>query len=436
VLALLPGAIAQADPDLSDDDVRAAQEAVRTGAGAVAAVELELAQQSAALDAAWVAVATAAEDYTGAVVAQDAAQAAAADAAERSAQADEQVEEARAELGRIALEANRSGGSLDSVAVLLSADGYEDFVARSTAIDQIGQRTEQAVQRYQAAELVGRTLAELAQDAADQARQAASSAEQALRQAEQLQAAAEAEVARVAAEREVLLAQLAELRQTSLEVERARQAVLDAERAARDDAAARAGHSSQPPTGGGPVTPADPPPADPPPTTPPAVDPPPTTPPAVDPPPTTPPAVDPPPSSPPSSDPYGLGTGSQRGSADQGLAAVAWAQQQVGKPYVYGASGPDSFDCSGLAMRAWAAAGVAINRSSRDQYRQVYKITYDSMRPGDLIFYGTVASDPGSVYHVAMYIGNGQVVEASRPGIPVRIAAVRWTSTMPFAGRP
>ena len=249
MLALLPGAIAQADPDLSDDDVRAAQEAVRTGAGAVAAVELELAQQSAALDAAWVAVATAAEDYTGAVVAQDAAQAAAADAAERSAQADEQVEEARAELGRIALEANRSGGSLDSVAVLLSADGYEDFVARSTAIDQIGQRTEQAVQRYQAAELVGRTLAELAQDAADQARQAASSAEQALRQAEQLQAAAEAEVASVAAEREVLLAQLAELRQTSLEVERARQAALDAERAARSDAAARAGHSSQPPTG-------------------------------------------------------------------------------------------------------------------------------------------------------------------------------------------
>ncbi len=421
MLALLPGAIAQADPDVSDDDVRAAQEAVRTGAGAVAAIELELAQQSAALDAAWVAVATAAEDYTGAVVAQDAAKAAAADAAERSAQADDQVEEARAELGQIALEANRSGGSLDSVAVLLSADGYEDFVARSTAIDQIGQRTEQAVQRYQAAELVGRTLAELAQDAADQARQAASSAEQALRQAEQLKAAAEAEVARVAAEREVLLAQLAELRQTSLEVERARQAALDAERAARSDAAAQAGHSSQPPSGGGPVTPAEPPP---------------TTPPVGDPPPTTPPAVDPPPSTPPSSDPYGLGTGSQRGSADQGLAAVAWAQEQVGKPYVYGASGPDSFDCSGLTMRAWAAAGVAINRSSRDQYRQVYKITYDSMRPGDLIFYGTVASDPGSVYHVAMYIGNGQVVEASRPGIPVRIAAVRWTSTMPFAGRP
>ena len=276
---MLPGAIAQADPDVSDDDVRAAQEAVRTGAGVVAAIELELAQQSAALDAAWVAVATAAEDYTGAVVAQDAAQAAAADAAERSARADGQVEEARAALGRIALEANRSGGSLDGVAVLLSADGYEDFVARSTAIDQIGQRTERAVQRYQAAELVGRTLAELAQQAADQARQAATSAEQALRQAEQLQAAAEAEVASVAAEREVLLAQLAGLRQTSLEVERAHQAALDAERAARSDAAARAAHPTQPPPGGGPGTPADPPPTTPPASTPPASTPPASTPP-------------------------------------------------------------------------------------------------------------------------------------------------------------
>ena len=418
---MLPGAIAQADPDASDDDVRAAQEAVRTGAGAVAAIELELAQQSAALDAAWVAVATAAEDYTGAVVAQDAAQAAAADAAERSARADEQVEEARAELGRIALEANRSGGSLDSVAVLLSAEGYEDFVARSTAIDQIGQRTERAVQRYQAAELVGRTLAELAQEAADQARQAASSAEQALRQAEQLQAAAEAEVASVAAEREVLLAQLAELRQTSLEVERARQAVLDAERAARADAAARAGHPSQPPTGGGPATPAGPPPTTPPTSTPPAGDPPTST---------------PPPSTPPSSDPYGLGTGSQRGSAAQGEAAVAWALQQVGKAYLYGGSGPDAFDCSGLTMRAWEAAGLRINRSSRDQYRQVYKITYDSMRPGDLIFWGDVPSDPGSVHHVAMYIGNGQIVEAPRDGVPLRVTAVRWSNTMPFAGRP
>ena len=164
----------------------------------------------------------------------------------------------------------------------------------------------------------------------------------------------------------------------------------------------------------------------------------------TNPPPSAPPTSNPTPSSPPSTPPPtppsgsdpGLGTGSGRGSAAQGEAAVAWALQQVGKPYVYGAAGPDSFDCSGLTMRAWGAAGVTLNRSSRDQYRQVYKVSYDSMRPGDLIFSGTVASDPGSVYHVSMYIGDGQVVEASRPGVPVRVAAVRWANAMPYAGRP
>lgn len=115
---------------------------------------------------------------------------------------------------------------------------------------------------------------------------------------------------------------------------------------------------------------------------------------------------------------------------------MAWALERVGTPYLYGGTGPDGFDCSGLTMRAWSAAGVAINRTSRDQYRQVRKISYDSLRPGDLIFWGSVPSDPGSIHHVAMYVGGGQMVEAPRPGVPVRVTAVRWSGTMPFAGRP
>jgi peptidoglycan DL-endopeptidase CwlO len=103
---------------------------------------------------------------------------------------------------------------------------------------------------------------------------------------------------------------------------------------------------------------------------------------------------------------------------------------------VYGASGPDSYDCSGLTMRAWQAAGVPLYRTSRDQYRQVRKISYDDLRPGDLVFWGTNPSNPGSVYHVAMYIGGGQIVEAPRPGLTVRVTAMRWSSTMPYAGRP
>lgn len=424
----LAGTAAAGDP-VSDDDVDEARAAVAGTAAQVAAIDLQLAEQSAALDQAWVAVAQAAEDYTVAIVARDAADAAADEAQRRAEAAAAAVEEARADLGAIALEAYRSGGALDSLGAMLSSDGYEDYVARSTAIDQMGDRADRAVQRVEAAEVVGATLADIADEALADADDAAEAAEDALQRAQELQAAAEAEVDRIAAEREVLVAQLAELRQTSLEVERARQAQLEAERQARADAAAQNGRPSSGGSGGsggagggGPTTP-------PPsggsgsgsggqPTTPPA-DP-----------------GTPPPSNPTPSDPYGLGTGSQRGSADQGAAAVAWALQQVGKAYVYGASGPDSFDCSGLTMRAWQNAGLSINRTSRDQYRSYYKVAYDQMRPGDLIAWGTNGSDPGSVYHVAMYIGNGQMVEASRPGVPVRVTAIRWQSTMPYAARP
>lgn len=415
-----PSQLASAD-DVTDEDVAAARAAVVAAADSVAQIEVLLAEQSAALDQAWVAVEVAAEDYAGAVVDAEAAEADAEVAADRAARADEEMAEARDELGRIALEANRSGGGLDGLAALLAADGYDEFVARSTAMDQMGTRADRAVQRYEAAELVSRTLAAEAADAAVAAGQAADDAEDALAEAQRLQAAAEQQVAQVAAERDVLLARLADLRETSVEVEQARQAQLDAERRAREDAAARAGHPTSPtppaappssgaPSTGTPGTPTPPPSSDP-----------------------APPSAPPPP---PSGDPYGLGTGSGRGTADQGASAVAWAVAQVGKPYVYGATGPDSFDCSGLTSSAWRAAGVTINRTSRDQYRQVLKVTYDAMRPGDLIFWGDDPADPGSIHHVAMYVGNGQMVEASRPGVPVRVTTIRWAGTMPYAGRP
>jgi len=417
-VCLLTGGTAVAD-DVTDDDVAQAQAAVADAASRVAQIEVRLAEQSAALDAAWVAVEVAAEDYATAMVVSEAADQAAEDAARRATDAENDRVAARDELGRIAMEANRSGGGLDGLVALLASDGYDDFVARSTAIDQVGQRADRVVQEYEAAETVSRTLAAGAEDAAAAAAQAADEAQAALDEAERLQADAEQKVAEVAAEREALIGELAELRATSLEIERERQAQVEAERQARADAAAQAGHPTTPATGGsggsGGSTGGSPP------TTPPAP------PPASDPTPTTPPA---------SGDPNGLGTGSQRGSAEQGQAAVAWAVAQVGKTYVYGATGPDSFDCSGLIMRAWQAAGVNINRTSRDQYRGVLKITYDSMRPGDLIFWGSNPADPGSIHHVAMYIGDGQMVEASRPGVPLRVTAIRWSGTMSYAGRP
>lgn len=381
---LFTATASRADPDVSDEDVQAARSAVTDAAAAVAVVELKLAELSASLDAAWVAVAVAGEEYTRALVEQDAAQTRADEAAERSELAAQEVQAARSELGRIAQEAYRSGGSLDSAVVLLAADGFEDYVARSAALERMGAHAERTVQRFRASDLVARTLSGRADAAAQEAREAASSAEEALAEAHRLQTVAEEQVLAAEVQREALVAELASLRRTSAAVERARQRAIEAERQSRSDAG---GGGSQP--------------------------------------------------NPTSGDPYGLlGTGSQRGSAAQGEAAVAWALQQVGKPYVYGAAGPNAFDCSGLTMRAWGVAGVSLNRSSRDQYRQVYKITYGSLRPGDLIFFGTDPGDPGSVYHVSMYIGGGQIVEASRPGVPLRVASMRWTDTMPYAGRP
>ena len=114
---------------------------------------------------------------------------------------------------------------------------------------------------------------------------------------------------------------------------------------------------------------------------------------------------------------------------------MEWARTQIGKPYQWGATGPDSYDCSGLTLRAWQRGGVSLPRTSRDQYRAVEKIGYSELRPGDLIFYGN-GSDAGSIHHVAMYSGGGRMIEAARAGVPVRETALRMSGTMDFAGRP
>ncbi|MEU6594347.1 NlpC/P60 family protein [Streptomyces sp. NPDC046881] len=95
--------------------------------------------------------------------------------------------------------------------------------------------------------------------------------------------------------------------------------------------------------------------------------------------------------------------------------AVAYAQAQLGKPYVWGATGPHSFDCSGLVMRAWQAAGVTLPRTTWGQIHAGTATTRNRLVPGDLVL-----SHGGG--HVGLYIGNGQVIHAPRPGTVVTIA--------------
>ncbi|MEV6011620.1 NlpC/P60 family protein [Streptomyces sp. NPDC051976] len=94
--------------------------------------------------------------------------------------------------------------------------------------------------------------------------------------------------------------------------------------------------------------------------------------------------------------------------------AVATARQMVGAPYVWGATGPNSFDCSGLMQYSYGRAGVALPRTSQEQMNAGRHVPLDQARPGDLVIYR------GDASHVAMYVGGGQVVHAPYPGARVR----------------
>lgn len=97
--------------------------------------------------------------------------------------------------------------------------------------------------------------------------------------------------------------------------------------------------------------------------------------------------------------------------------AIEFARQQLGKPYRYAASGPDMYDCSGLTMRAYGAAGLRLPHYSGAQYAMFPKVPIDQLQPGDLVFRG-----PGGSAHVAIYIGNGKIITAPQTGDVVKIA--------------
>ncbi|MGW5423171.1 NlpC/P60 family protein [Streptomyces sp. NPDC003943] len=108
-----------------------------------------------------------------------------------------------------------------------------------------------------------------------------------------------------------------------------------------------------------------------------------------------------------------------------GRRAVEFATAQIGKPYVWGAEGPASYDCSGLTQSAWGAAGLSIPRTSQEQWRLLKHVDIKDMRPGDLIVYYKDAS------HIGMYVGNGAIVHAPRPG---RNVTLTGAGTMEILG--
>jgi len=112
-------------------------------------------------------------------------------------------------------------------------------------------------------------------------------------------------------------------------------------------------------------------------------------------------------------------------ASGRAAAAVHYALAQVGKSYVYGAAGPSAFDCSGLTMRAWGAAGVGLPHSSNAQQGYGTRVSESQLQPGDLVFYYSPVS------HVGMYIGNGLIVNAENPSVGVRVTGLH---SLPYAG--
>jgi cell wall-associated NlpC family hydrolase len=94
--------------------------------------------------------------------------------------------------------------------------------------------------------------------------------------------------------------------------------------------------------------------------------------------------------------------------------AVDTARAQLGKPYVYAGSGPDVFDCSGLTMYAWAAAGVSLPHNAEAQYQSLPHVSQSELQPGDLVFFGS------PIHHVGIYVGGGTMIEAPYTGVDVR----------------
>lgn len=146
-------------------------------------------------------------------------------------------------------------------------------------------------------------------------------------------------------------------------------------------------------------------------------------------------ASDPPSAPPPSGPPVGPPSGTKVERA------IAFAKAQLGEPYLLGGMGPSRWDCSGLTKAAYAYAGIYIGtHSATDQYATMRDagrlVPLSRMEAGDLLWYSSGGSTSASKYHVTLYIGGGNMIEAPYPGEVVRIRAVRYGDLVPYAGRP
>lgn len=408
---------AQADPVYpSEGRVKAAKAAVGDKAAQIAVVEGQLKASNARLVEVQTAAEVAAERYNLARILLQERTDAAKTARERAAEAQKIADVASDKMGQFAATTYRQGGTLGQLEAFLSSKGPQDVLDRAAGIQLITDIRSRIMQDADASSVVAGVLRRQAARAEAQQLAAEQAAESARAQAQVQVDLAAAETANIQQQQGAMIAQLATLRNTSVTLERQRQAGLKAEAEARAAAAAkaaaearaaeqaradaRARAAAQARADARARAAKD----------------------AANRPPAPSPAPQAPPPPPPPSP--------SRGGA---AAAIAFARAQIGEPYVWGAAGPDAWDCSGLTMKAWAKAGVYLSHYTGYQWGETSRVPLADLQPGDLVFFGD--SGPGS-HHVGLFIGNGQMIEAPYTGALVRESTIWRSGLLPYGGRP
>jgi len=405
-----PRAALAAPSGPSWDDVQAAQGDVEATEIAVSRILESVGAMNAEFERLSIAALVSGEQFQQATIALAQAETAMATAERQRDAALDRADASGQQAAQLAAQLARAGGGDLTMALIVSGNDADDLLYRLGTMGAFSSRTDDVLTRALQDRNVASTLREQAVVARDAHATLETKAEVVFADA----AVAAAQAEQRAAEQQVLLAdlsaKLSELTGRSAAIERAYLDSLE---------------NQPPPSNGGPgsPTPAPSPPAPSPSATVPSN-----------------PAPSPAPPNPAPSTPTPPASGPQPNAAAVST-AIAFARAQLGEPYQFGAAGPNAWDCSGLTMMAYSAAGLAIGgHGATAQYTRAASrgllVAYSQARAGDLIFYSSGGVTGGSKYHVALYIGGGQMIEAPSPGRPVRIVTVRSYDRVPMVARP
>jgi len=421
----------------SQDQVDRAKARAEQKAHDVGAIKARLLMANQRLDAANVRAEQASEAYNGAMWHLEQAKQAYRQARRDAAHARRTVAAQRNRIGALVAQSYQNGGDLTALNAMMSADGPQGVMDQYVAFQGASTSLQADYKRFAAADALAQVFEGKARHAKAEQLRLAAKAQQARDRAAASAEAAQAEATDIAAEKDRLISQLAAAQDISVALARKRQAALEeiarkraeerarraaiaeakakaaAEAKARAEAAAKqkaaeeaarkkaaeekaaqdkstgpahdgGGNGGGDGAGNGGGSGADTP---------------------SDPTPTPPPAPQPP---------------APSGGVD---AVIAYAKSQLGEPYQWGATGPSSWDCSGLTMQAWAAAGKYLPHYSGAQYDAGTPIAVSDAEPGDLLFW-TSNGRPSGIHHVAIYLGGGDFIEAPHTGANVRYNSI------------